>query len=97
MVKQEARMAWAEVFAALGSEPRLRIVELLAGGKVQCQDILGQLDLSQPAVSYHLSKMERAGVLQKERMGTRNCYRLTKELEELLRSAIREDGSWTTL
>ena len=97
MAKQEARADWAEVFSALGSEPRLRIVELLARGTVQCQEILGQLDLSQPAVSYHLSKMERAGVLRKERIGTRNCYRLNKELEELLRSVIKEDGSWTIL
>ena len=91
----EIRTKWAEIFSALGSEPRLRIVELLAGGAVHCREFLEELELSQPAVSYHLAKLERAGVLQKQRTGTRNCYRLSDGLRVLLEKAIKEDGSWT--
>jgi len=97
MDNQTTREQWAGVFAALGSEPRLRIVELLATGSVQCQDILRHVGLSQPAISYHLGKLERARVLQKRRIGTRNCYQLRKEMEELMQSILKEDGSWNTL
>jgi uncharacterized membrane protein len=70
---------------------------LLARGEVQCQEILQQLGLSQPAVSYHLAKLERAGVLRKERVGSRNCYRLSKDIKELLSKITEEDGSWNIL
>jgi len=87
-----ASIHWPEVFAALASEPRLRIVRLLARGEVQCQDILTEVDLSQPAVSYHLAKLERAGILSKERHGTRNCYRLCEEVDTLIRLITKEDA-----
>jgi ArsR family transcriptional regulator len=96
MDDRQRRARWAEVFASLASEPRLHIVELLSENAVQCQEILGRIDLSQPAVSYHLAKLERAGVLEKERQGTRNCYRLRKELLALVRTIMKEDGSWST-
>jgi len=96
MDDRQRRDRWAEVFASLASEPRLHIVELLAEEAVQCQEILGRLELSQPAVSYHLAKLERAGVLLKERRGTRNCYRLREELRTLVRTIMKEDESWNT-
>ncbi len=97
MSERTARSRWAEAFAALGSEPRLQIVERLMQGPIHCQEVLGGLKLSQPAVSYHLGKLERAGVLRKERNGTRNCYRIEDRLEYVLKSCMKEDGSWTTL
>ena len=96
MDNRERRNRWAEIFASLASEPRLHIVELLAEDAVQCQEILGRLELSQPAVSYHLAKLERAGVLRKERQGTRNCYRLHDELRTLIRTIMKEEGPWNT-
>jgi DNA-binding transcriptional ArsR family regulator len=97
MSDRTARSRWAEAFAALGSEPRLRIVERLMEGPIHCREVLDDLKLSQPAVSYHLGKLERAGVLQKERNGTRNCYRIERRLECVLKSCMKENGSWTTL
>ena len=91
------RHAWTTVFSALASEPRIHIVELLSHGTVQCQDILSELNLSQPAVSYHLSKLEQAGVLEKERRGTRNCYRLQSHVVNLVRLMTEEGrGPWNT-
>lgn len=97
MDDQARRLAWSRVFAALASEPRLQIVELLAEQTVQCQEIQSLLKLSQPATSYHLTKLEQAGVLQKERQGTRNCYRLQKGVANLVR-LIAEEGkeTWIT-
>jgi ArsR family transcriptional regulator len=90
--EREARERWVEIFSALASEQRLHIVEILTSGEVQCQEILRQLNLSQPAVSYHLAKLERAGVLTKERIGTRRCYKLNEELKPILGPLMKEDG-----
>ncbi len=90
MRETEARKRWVEVFSALASEPRLRIVEMIIGRKVDCQEILEELSLSQPAVSYHLGRLERAGILVKERNGTKNCYQLNKDLIELI-NLLKED------
>jgi ArsR family transcriptional regulator, arsenate/arsenite/antimonite-responsive transcriptional repressor len=95
MNEHARRLAWAGVFSALASEPRLTIVELLTQGTIQCHEIQSKLHLSQPAVSYHLSKLEQAGVLQKERQGTRNCYRLQEGVAKLVRLITEEgDGIW---
>ncbi len=83
MLKDAERKRRVEVFASLANEARLRIVEMLIEGTLECQEIQGEITLSQPAVSYHLAKLERAGVVVKERRGTRNCYRLSKDLESL--------------
>lgn len=96
MADKPTRARWAEVFSALGSEQRLHIVELLAGGEVQCQEILKRVELSQPAISYHLGKLERAGILEKQRIGTRRCYRLSEDLKPMISNLMKEDGSWTT-
>ena len=97
MNDQARRLAWTQVFSALASEPRLQIVELLAQQTVRCQEIQSLLQLSQPAISYHLTKLEQAGVLQKERQGTRNCYRLQEGVANLVR-LITEEGkeTWIT-
>lgn len=81
---------WVEIFSALASEPRLRILALLAQGQTQCQEILERMDLSQPAVSYHLGKLERAGVLVKRRIGTRNCYEIDGRIKSLVRMILKE-------
>ncbi len=94
MVRRTAREEWVLVFGALASGPRLQILECLRRGPVRCREILDVVGLSQPTVSYHLAKLERAGVLVKERKGTRNCYRIDEVLDSVLTQCIREDGSW---
>jgi len=89
-MNNEQRTKWVEVFSALANEQRIKIVEMLALGKLECQEILDRLDLSQPAVSYHLGKLERAGILTKEKHGSRNCYRLKKSIR-LLTEALKKE------
>lgn len=90
MRKSEVRKYWVGVFSALASEPRLQIVQMVTGRKVYCQEILEELPLSQPAISYHLGRLERAGVLVKERDGTHNCYHLNQNLTGLI-NLLEED------
>ncbi len=87
---------WAEVFGALASAPRLMILEHLQRGPVRCGEIGNLVGLSQPAVSYHLAKLERAGILLKEKKGTRNCYRVHGALESMLRQCMKGEGPWRT-
>ena len=83
---------WVEIFAALANESRLEIVEMLTEAQAECQEILGRIDLSQPAVSYHLAKLERAGVVIKDKNGSRNCYRLTSHIRSLIRILTQEEN-----
>jgi DNA-binding transcriptional ArsR family regulator len=94
VVRRTAREEWVLVFGALASGPRLQILECLRRGPVRCREILDVVGLSQPTVSYHLAKLERAGILVKERKGRRNCYRIGEVLESVLTQCIKEDGSW---
>ena len=85
VIDNERQREWISVFSALASEARLQMVLLLAKGKLECQEILDRVDLSQPAISYHLGKLERAGILIKEKKGSRNCYRLDKRINGLIK------------
>ncbi len=83
-VNEKRQKEWVEVFSALASNTRLSIVMMLFARQMECQEILSRLDLSQPAVSYHLGKLEHAGVLIKERNGIRNCYKLGDSISKLI-------------
>jgi len=48
---------------ALADGTRLRIIELLRGGERYAQEIVGQLGISQSAVSRHLAMLEAAGIV----------------------------------
>jgi len=96
MARDDRIARWTEIFGALASEPRLQIVDLLARGEARCQEISKHFDLSQPAISYHLAKLERAGVLVKRREGTRHCYRLSDDLRPLFERMMKEDQAWNT-
>lgn len=91
MLNDVGRKQWVEIFAALASTSRLEIVEMLTEGRVECQEILGRINLSQPAISYHLAKLERAGVVVKDKKGPRNCYRLNSHIRSLIRILAQEE------
>ncbi|HEV2067545.1 MAG TPA: metalloregulator ArsR/SmtB family transcription factor, partial [Thermomicrobiales bacterium] len=55
-----------ETLRALGDANRLRILDLLGGGQLYAQEIVGRLGIAQSAVSRHLSQLERAGLVQVE-------------------------------
>lgn len=48
---------------ALADGTRLRIVEMLRGGEMYAQEIVGQLGISQSAVSRHLAMLEAADIV----------------------------------
>lgn len=65
------------LFKALASVQRLEMLRLVFREDDICaKDIADAVGLSQPDVSYHLSKLYQADIVGKEKQGTRNCYYL---------------------
>lgn len=69
----------AEGFGALAQETRLRICALLARadtGALPAGDIALALGIAQNTLSFHLSQLERAGILRSRRQGRFIIYSL---------------------
>ncbi len=74
---------------ALADETRLQILTLLQGRELYAQEIVEQLDISQPAVSRHLNLLATAGVLRMRREGNARYYTVDGETLRRLADALR--------
>lgn len=72
-------------FKALGDETRLKIVSLLMDGEHNVGELASLLDLTEPTVSHHLSKLRLAGLLTLRHDGNHRFYSLNIK-------ALRENG-----
>lgn len=91
----------AALLAALGSEYRLRMVELLADGERCVCEITPYFPTAFSVVSHHLAVLERAGVVESRRDGRWMRYRLADEsvlalLDAARRLADRRGGARRT-
>jgi DNA-binding transcriptional ArsR family regulator len=78
----------AELLAALGSEHRLRIVELLRGGEHCVCEVTSEFELDPSVVSRHLALLEQAGVIVSRRAGRWIFYRIADDrILEILAAA----------
>jgi len=79
---------YADMFAALGAEPRLRIMRLLLSSHpdgLVVGDIQAETDIAGSTLSHHLEKLKNDELVTTEREGTFIRYRAsTGALEELL-------------
>jgi len=78
-----------ESIRALGDGNRLRILELLRGGELYAQEIVGRLGIAQSAVSRHLSQLERAGLVRVEPRRGMKYYAIDRDRLESLADSIR--------
>ena len=85
---------FADMLAAMGTEPRLRIVRLLLAAHpagLVAGDLGSELDLPPSTLSHHLDRLKREGVVRARRDGTFLWYTAnTAALEELLRFLYAE-------
>ena len=65
------------IFAALADPTRRAILERLAEGDATVTELAEPFAMSLPAISKHLSVLERAGLVTKERDGVRRHCRIT--------------------
>jgi ArsR family transcriptional regulator, arsenate/arsenite/antimonite-responsive transcriptional repressor len=79
---------YADMLAAMGTEPRLRIMQLLLTAHPEglvVGDIGSELDIPNSTLSHHLEKLKNEGLVQVRREGTFLWYSAnTTALEELL-------------
>src|ERR1700674_3133911 len=79
---------YADMFAALGAEPRLRIVRLLLSAHpdgMVVNEIQTETGVAGSTLSHHLEKLKNAVLITAKREKTCNRYRANIEaLEELL-------------
>jgi DNA-binding transcriptional ArsR family regulator len=85
------------VFYALGSLPRRQIIAFLSQTALSTADLAERFRMSRPAISRHLSVLQRAGLIAGERQGQRVLYRLQRAalLGALGRFASEVDGPLT--
>lgn len=69
-----------QMFKALANSYRIQILTIVGSNKDMCaKEIARELELSQPDVSYHLSKLRQVGALEVRKEGTRHCYTLNRQ------------------
>ena len=86
--KHEEISRYADMFAAMGSEPRLRIMRLLLSAHPEGMvvgEIGSELEVTASTLSHHLEKLKNEDLVRVQREGTfLRCSANTKALEELL-------------
>jgi DNA-binding transcriptional ArsR family regulator len=87
-VKHEEVIRYADMFAAMGSEPRLRIMRLLLSAHpdgMVVGEIGTELDVTASTLSHHLEKLKNEDLVRVQREGTFLRYSAnTPVLEQLL-------------
>lgn len=68
-----------DVFQTLADPARRRLLELLASGEKQVNDLVAELEIHQSGVSRHLRILSEAGFVQVRPDGARRLYSLRPE------------------
>src|SRR5258708_24532671 len=93
--KSTERIAkYADMFSAIGTEARLRIIQLLLTAHPEglvVNEIQGELEIPNSTLSHHLDKLRNEGLVEVQREGTFLRYTAnTVALQELLQFLYAE-------
>ena len=64
-----------EIFRALADPTRLAVFESVTAGELSVTELTSRFDVSQPAISQHLSVLRGSGLVQQRRDGRQIYYR----------------------
>jgi len=85
---------YADMFSAMGTEARLRIMQLLLSAHPQGMvvgEIQGELDIPNSTLSHHLDKLRKEGLVEVKRESTFLRYTAnTEALQEILQFLYAE-------
>jgi ArsR family transcriptional regulator len=85
---------YADMFSAMGTEPRLRIMQLLLKAHPEglvVGDIQNELEIPNSTLSHHLDKLKNEGLVEVQREGTFLRYTAnTDALQELVQFLYAE-------
>jgi len=94
MESEKAVARYADMFAAMGTEARLRIMRLLLAAHpdgMVVGDLQQELEIPGSTLSHHLDKLRNEGLVEVRRDGTYLWYTASAEaLRELLRFLYAE-------
>ncbi|MEO0978727.1 MAG: metalloregulator ArsR/SmtB family transcription factor [Pseudomonadota bacterium] len=80
-----------KVFEALASAPRRKILAYLAHSSLTAGEIAERFDMSKPSISQHLSLLESAGLVRKEKRGQYVHYSIVQDsLANTLNGYVQE-------
>jgi len=87
-----------DVFHELGDPTRLRVLSAILGVRKNVSQVVAELGLAQPQVSYHLRKLKEAGLAVEERDGRWVWYQAfwdspDTHVRELLDLMMRWNGA----
>ena len=69
----------AELFGVLSSPVRLKVLNMLCDGQRSVNELLAQIDTTQPNLSQHLNLMYRSGILSRTKVGTQVIYKISSK------------------
>lgn len=69
----------AELFAVLATPMRLRVLSALCEREKSVNELLAEIDTTQPNLSQHLAVLYRTGILAKRKEGAQVIYRVQSE------------------
>ena len=72
-------MTHAELFRTLADPTRRAVFERLAGTEMTVSELKAGFEVSQPAISQHLSALRGAGLVEERRQGRNAYYRARLE------------------
>ena len=85
---------YADMFSAIGTEPRLRIMQLLLSAHPEgmvVNEIQAELEIPSSTLSHHLDKLRNEGLINVQRESTFLRYKAnTEALRELLQFLYAE-------
>src|SRR5215475_5302757 len=91
---QEQVARFADMFSAMGTEPRLRIMQLLLSAHpdgLVVSEIQEELEIPNSTLSHHLDKLKNEGLVQVQRQSTFLRYTAdTDALQQLLQFLYAE-------
>ncbi len=77
--------------SAIADDTRLRILQMIGvGGELRSQDVMDQIELSQPSVSRYLTQLTATGYLQERRVNGAKAYALNRDRIEKTLKAVHK-------
>src|ERR1700754_3325611 len=73
------KVSMGDVFKALASEPRRRILNHLAGGPMTVGEIAEKFEMELPSISKHLAVLREAGLVHQQKRGQFILYFLAAD------------------
>ncbi|MGC9319340.1 MAG: ArsR/SmtB family transcription factor [Armatimonadota bacterium] len=88
MLKSDDVDNLANLFSALGSDTRIRILQELAEDVLCVGALAMRLNMTQSAISQHLTVLRNAGLVESDKRGSYVHYSLTEDARERCRAGI---------